>query len=196
VLLLLGLWLYLLSLQATALQADPEEMADGCRHILFFSSLTMGVPVIGLYFSLRCRLLILAVVGTAVAGIVLPGVVGEMLVKISVKSGGVPSWMNWTLVSLAAVTATGLRVAGLRSEYRRLAMAGVLGWMTVFLFVPPLLFHAPEQYSSGVSRAAVTYAEAAWRIAALVNFFQIGVAGALGMLLHRNLVRRRFSLPQ
>jgi ABC-type transport system involved in cytochrome c biogenesis permease component len=60
---LLAVWLYL-----SNLLRDPGNQSE----IWFFASTFLGLPVIGLYFSLRCRGFMSAALATALLGIVVP----------------------------------------------------------------------------------------------------------------------------
>ncbi len=78
--LLLGLWAYLLSLPYLRTRPPGADF----EAILFFGSTYLCLPVIGLYFSLRCRNFMTGLLCTLVCGLLLPMVAPALI-----------GWLAW-----------------------------------------------------------------------------------------------------
>ena len=75
--LLLCIWVYLSAIFGFAGLLNSSDDAGG---MLFFISAFLTVPVIGLYFSLRCRNFMAAFLATIVVGLILPPILAQMAI--------------------------------------------------------------------------------------------------------------------
>ncbi|HWX18649.1 MAG TPA: ABC transporter permease subunit [Candidatus Binatia bacterium] len=92
--LLLGIWVYLSTIFGFAGLLNSGD-AGG---MLLFASTFLAVPVIGLYFSLRCRSFIAAFLSTLTIGMILPPVLAgllEALLWLSYGGGPVSNSEEW-----------------------------------------------------------------------------------------------------
>jgi ABC-type transport system involved in multi-copper enzyme maturation permease subunit len=121
--LLLGIWVYLATLFGlTALFNDEEEAS----WLLYFIGAFISLPLIGLYFSLRCRYFITAFLATLVVGLVLPPILAEALAGMAWLYSGSVNPFAWEIIPVGAAVFCQLILAafcwyGLLSRLKRRA---------------------------------------------------------------------------
>ncbi len=122
--LLIGVWLYLASLFSISGRSYQE--GDQWAAVFFYTSVFLGVPVIGLYYSLSCRGFITAVLATIAMGLLLPALLGAILgwlLWLHAESGYVSgASYNWSMRPSGAAALFLLTLSGFcgRRLHRRL----------------------------------------------------------------------------
>ena len=186
--LLFGSWLWLLH-AFSGVFLESEDIARGIVEVWTFVITLLTLPVAGLYFSLRCRMFIVALFWTVLTAVVLPWLTAFGSIMLVVQAQNQDMLMPWELrfaVSFLAVLGAGaawrLRANSIRSLTGWLALALtasavlLLGLAGRWEFLDPVI---------GISTAAV-----------LFSMLQLGLAAWLAILLRRRLERREFALPQ
>jgi ABC-type transport system involved in multi-copper enzyme maturation permease subunit len=107
---LLGIWLYFSGILGTG--TDGEV-------ILFHAAAFATLPVIGLYFSLRCHTFIGAFLSTLAIGLVVPLAVPFLLARALAAAVSAPS-IPWSAYGLAAICQCALAVVCWQCLYSRL----------------------------------------------------------------------------
>jgi ABC-type transport system involved in multi-copper enzyme maturation permease subunit len=90
---------------------------SGAGVILFYAVLFVNVPVIGLYFSLRCRNFLTAFLFTAAVGLLLPLAVAELI-----------TYLRWTLAASNTAYSFQMRPSVPAAAFQ-LALAGGCWWL-------------------------------------------------------------------
>ena len=182
--LIFGVWLWLLQ----AVEGSHflgHRMKEELQIVGCFLITLLTVPVVGLYFSLRCRMFVVALFWTAVTTLALPwlAALGVTLLT-SFRYGGVePSYWQTGLGAVALAGAVALllsRVAG--SSGISVALASALAVLGTFSLASGLWMEA----WAIIPQAALLSGSAV----------QIGIAAWLGARLRRRLETRQFALPQ
>jgi hypothetical protein len=185
VLLLIGIWLFLTGGKGLGEQWRDESI-EGWRLIWLLSIGFLTLPLIGLYFSLRCRHYIVALFLTALIGVVLPsGLVA--LTHLTLEPNILfLVLLPMFLVSLPIAVTISLLGTPEYDDLRRRAIC--------FIFFLAALFMVTERQLSPSLLAEAFRPE---RASALLLFpvFQVGLALICCRLLHRNLVNRTFAFP-
>jgi ABC-type transport system involved in multi-copper enzyme maturation permease subunit len=179
--LLIGLWLLLTSGKGIADQWRSESLQlSGLIWLLGFTFLTM--PIIGLYFSLRCRHYIVALFLTAAVNLFVP-----FLFVFGVTQSG-PEYheppLALLILFLVFILAAALWFAKQSAEYRRLLRSGCgyALWLAAFFIIGNRLSHLDLLREVVLDKNAV-----------LFSSLQILFALALGASLHLKLLRRTFT---
>jgi hypothetical protein len=149
----------------------------------------LALPVIGLYFSLRCRHFLTAVLTTISAGILLP----EVLAQIAVRLRG---WLPLgCLVAFPAICAYYvLRPRPVLALWTTALLAGLMIASIHWELSLDLHGRALFWRSLGASSEDLMYNLEGTRLAILTVVAQGGAALACGALLCHNLKRRKFAL--
>jgi ABC-type transport system involved in multi-copper enzyme maturation permease subunit len=139
VLLLFGLWLYLTS--GHGMGDHQRSNIDTGGILLWVMGLTfITLPVIGLFFSLRCRNYVVALFLTVLAGVVLPIAILLLVERYFILG---PSWMLWVtwIMALYACGVLLRRALTGSGDYRRvIALAlGLGGCLVIFFLVADVL---------------------------------------------------------
>lgn len=186
--LLFGSWLWLLH-AFSGVFLEREHIARGIIEVWSFVIMLLTVPVAGLYFSLCCRMFIVALFWTAVTAVVLPWLAAFASMMLVMQAQTTDILMPWGLrfgVSFLAAIAAGatwrLRANGIRSLAVLLALA--LAACAILL----LALAGRWEYLEPVIATST--------VAVLCSMLQLGLAAWLAILLRRRLARRQFALPQ
>lgn len=182
--LLFGSWLWLLhALKGVFL--DPDAIAYSILQVWFFVVALLTVSVVGLYFSLRCRMFVVALFWTAVAGVVAPSLAANF-------AGWLLHWVAMPRTASCMMLAV-LNVAGIALLWRT-RTAGVQG-LTGLL----ALACAVSLFVALIGGAYLTSRDDdPMEVVAFLSFslFQITLAAWLATRLRRRLEQRKFALPQ
>ena len=186
--LIFGVWLWLMKSVRGGFHFDGVVLRE-MQVVWCFLTALLAVPVVGLYFSLRCRMFVVALFWTAVTAIVLPwlSVIAVTMWMFYPLYEGAETIRTWHL-GLGAVAAVGalglLRWRGAGSPGVSVALAAALAVLGVFSL-------------------ATIWDDSWWMMnsplmAGLLSgsAFQIGIAAWLGAHLRRRLETRQFALPQ
>ncbi len=185
--LIFGSWLWLLQafrgIYVSGDRIEQDLLIVGCFLITLVS-----VPVIGLYFSLRCRVFVVALFWTAVTTLALPWLAALgvwTFMPLDPSSGLVPRY--WA-TGLGIVAGSGvvalLRWRGAGSPGVSVALAAALAILGVFSLANGIWMDSWRR--EGMLMAGLLSG----------SFVQIGIAAWLGARLRRRLETRRFALPQ
>jgi ABC-type transport system involved in multi-copper enzyme maturation permease subunit len=169
--------------------SPPENLEEaGIVGLLGTTALTL--PAMGLYFSLRCRLFITALLATIIVGIGLPWAITVALL-INLDSA-IRIGAGLLLAVLLGAFAAGWRQC---RDYRPLLLTAVLTLCAAAL-VPFLAYRMGGSSISNWSDSEQHTARESMEASVLFALLQTSCAAWLAMRLHRNLVKRRFTLPQ
>jgi len=173
---------------------NRDTSMEGALLLWLLGGATLTLPVIGLYFSLRCRLHITAVVAALAVGIGVPAL-ATMVVAFLSFVGGNPerqTLFRWLLLAtMAAFVWVLIRHHTLRPLLRisSVAWLAMLAAMFVILRLDDALPAGWSIFGAGhvplIIVATLFYA-----------LLQTGCALWLGLKLHQNLENRSFALPQ
>jgi ABC-type transport system involved in multi-copper enzyme maturation permease subunit len=168
---------------------------EGALLLWLLGSAMLTLPVIGLYFSLRCRLHITAVVAALVVGVALPAAATWVMGLINSLTLGLerPLLFQWAFpVALMVFIWVSVR----RREMRPLLLVSGVTWL-VMLGVLPVVLRLDDGLSAGWP-AITANGSLPQTIVAAVFYALLQTACALwlGSKLHHNLEHRRFALPQ
>lgn len=97
--LFLGAWLYLAQV-LTMLPFGSSDWQQEFRSVIAFATTFAVLPFIGLYYSLKCRQFLVALIATVVTGVLLP----KLLPKVATflwLAGGRPRGLTWTEMEAA-----------------------------------------------------------------------------------------------
>jgi ABC-type transport system involved in cytochrome c biogenesis permease component len=177
-------WLYLIPVLARPF--GGTDMAATAVSILWlFGNTALTLPVVGLYFSLRCRLFILGAVVTMASGVFVPAM-GMVLLSDWFEEQAAAFWSLIVMVGLP-LAASALLWSWHRTIERRwmvemLAASATLSLIGLYL-IDSVAFD--REISRGLAGAAF-----------ISVVFQTSLATWLGARLARDLAGRNFSLPQ
>jgi len=184
VLLLMGLWLYLTSGAGMGDRYRNESM-EGMFLLWVLGFMFVTLPVIGLFFSLRCRNFITALFFTGLAGVVLPG--GVIVVVKLFDPGNALMFLAILPIVYCVVTLVVVRIMKRSRDYRRvIALALGFGAFVVIFFVV-----ANGLSWEGLLGEALSADGAG--LVLLLPALQMAVALVLGARLHHDLVHRTFA---
>lgn len=177
-LLLLGCWAWLLQ-AFLHLSVPPVSLPEQYFLMGFFAITWLTVPVAGLYFSLRCRNLVIAWIAALVVGVGLPAGVGGMVSALAQDSAGLLQ-AGWraavgTTAALGALVLVLRPLPGLKTFSRGAALL-----LLALGLVTTLLSRHEDPMLLGRLGGAVV---------------QLLVAARLAFGQHQLLSRRQFSLP-
>jgi ABC-type transport system involved in cytochrome c biogenesis permease component len=150
----------------------------------------IALPVIGLYFSLRCRHYLVAALMTLVTGLAVPYAFSRLFYMALERPG-----VGFPLESCSLLTwlAAGLALWGVckHEDYRRLV------WGAVAVIALPLVFAVVSgsrvEYEDTTFGSALRSFLQNFGITLMAASLQILLAVMAGLLLHRNLARRTFA---
>jgi len=169
---------------------NPAESLEEAAVVGLLGTTALTLPAMGLYFSLRCRLFILALLATIIVGIGLPWAITVALL-INLDSG-IRIGSGLLVAVLLGAFAAGWQQ---RRDCRPLLLIAILTLLAAAL--APFL--AYRLGGSSISTWSDSEQRTAWELMEASLFFallQTSCAAWLAMRLHRNLVNRRFALPQ
>ena len=172
-------WLYLIPVLAR-----PYSAASAVSVLWLFGNTALTLPVVGLYFSLRSRLFILAAVVTMAGGVFVPGM-GMVLLSDWFEERGAVFWSLIAMVVLPLAGST-LLWSWNRAIDRRWMLEILIG--SAALSLASLYFVESVALDKEVSRTL------AGAVLVAVTF-QTSLAAWLGTRLSRDLAARNFSLP-
>lgn len=171
---------------------NSHASMDGALLLWLLGSTTLTLPVIGLYFSLRCRLLITAVVAALVVGVGLPAVAAMVMGWLSFVGANLPGYFGCVILVAMAVI---VRALADQREMRPLLIIMGVAWL-VMLSVAVVMLRLDDDLSIRWSTFAAGEQVPLVMAALLCALLQTTCALWLGLKLHQNLENRRFTLPQ
>jgi len=185
--LIFGVWLWLLQAVEGSHFLGPR-MKEELQIVGCFLITLLTVPVIGLYFSLRCRVFVVALFWTAVMALALPGLAALgvwTFMPLDSSSGLMPFYWETGLGILAGAGVLALlRWRGAGSPGVSVALAAalaVLGGLSQASRIWMDSWYEDRAYLPGLLSGSAV---------------QIGIAAWLGARLRRCLETRQFALPQ
>ena len=186
-LLFFGSWIWLLQGFSTTLFAGNNGLETGLIWIWFFVVTLLTIPVVGLYFSLRCQMFFLAFFWTALLGLGVPWFVSSVLaeqIQRDLDTAIPPFWRSGfgMVLTWAALALSRRPVAASRGL--SLALAASLGLVALLSFASCLDLGKWRDENGLLPLVMIS------------SVLQIGIAVNLGVLLQRRLERREFSMPR
>jgi ABC-type transport system involved in multi-copper enzyme maturation permease subunit len=172
------------------LSGDPQRGIEEAWRSGLLGTTVLTLPLMGLYFSLRCRLFITALLGTVIAGVGLPWLITEA-VTAHLDSG---AHLGSGLLIAVLVSAFAACWRQCR-DYRPLLLNVALAWLVVAM-VAWLVYRMTGSSIPDWAYSDQRQVKAMMEAALFCALLQTGGAAWLATRLHRNLVKRRFALPQ
>ena len=186
-LLFFGSWIWLLQGFSNSLYAHNNGVQTGLIWIWFFLVTLLTIPVVGLYFSLRCQMFFVALFWTALLGLGLPWVVSGLFCSL-IQPQLDRLFPSFWQVIVGAATIWGallvLRRPVAVSRGLSIALASSLGMISMLSFASSL---GTENWRDAPGLLSFV-------MTALV--LQIVIAVLVGAHLRSRLERREFSLPR
>ena len=193
--LIFGAWVWLLQAFRNTFAYDGVIERD-LQIVGSFLITLLTVPVVGLYYSLRCRMFIVALFWTAVTTIVVPWLAGLAVISISLDEveQSTCSWQLGLGIAAVAGALALLRWRGAGSPGVSVALACALAVLGVYGLASGIWMDRYEPSATGGFRMHTYEPFTTGLLSGL--FVQIGIAAWLGARLRRRLETRQFALPQ
>jgi ABC-type transport system involved in multi-copper enzyme maturation permease subunit len=186
--LLFGSWLWLLHAFKGVFLED-RHIARGLVELWMFVITLLTLPVAGLYFSLRCRMFIVALFWTAVMAVALPWLAAFASVMLAWQISNAEMLLPWKLRFIVSF----LAAAGAAVIWRRRA-SGIRSLMIGFALT--LAACAVLMLALGIHWEFLEPVIAISTVTVLCSTLQLGLGAWLAVLLRQRLARREFALPQ
>ena len=180
---------------ARTISWNTDASMGGALVLWLLGSAMLTLPVIGLYFSLHCRLHITAMTASFGVGVALPAMVTSVMGWLDTV-GFSPDLQTLAgcLVLITMIAFVWVLVR--RRDLRPALVIGIVAWMAI-LAVVSIVLVLDNEWTAQWSIARVDRRVPHLLVAAMLYaLLQSGSALWLGMRLHQSLEQRRFSLPQ